>query len=112
MRKNLLVVAASLAILITGVLFAGRADAMLLSGPAGLSTAIPATTITEDVAYVCRRHHHHRHCWWTGHRYGYYGWYRPYYVWYWPSYSYGWYQPYWHHWGWWGSPWYGWGWGF
>jgi hypothetical protein len=111
MRKNLLAVAAGLAMLIVGVFFAGRADAMLLSAPAGLSTAIAATTITEDAAYVCRHHYHHRHCWWISHRHWhrYYGWYRPYYAWYGPSY--GWYRPYWHRWGWWGRPWYGYGWG-
>jgi hypothetical protein len=101
MRKTVLAIAASLAILTTGSLVANRAEALPLAAPAGLSAAIANTSITEDVAYVCRRRwHHRRHCWWTGY-YG--GWYAPGYYWYRPRY-YAWYP------GWYGPGW-GWGWG-
>jgi len=54
MRRTLLVIAATVAVVSTGSLVTDRADAMTLSAPAGLRAAIADTGLTDQIAYVCR----------------------------------------------------------
>lgn len=55
MRKTLLALAASIAIMTAGTLVSGSAQAMTISTPAGVAAAIDDTNLAQDVAYVCRR---------------------------------------------------------
>jgi hypothetical protein len=55
MRRFILAAAATLAVLVAGSLAPGRADAMTVSTPAGIAAAVEATSLAQDVAYVCRR---------------------------------------------------------
>lgn len=85
MRRFILAVAATIAVMAAGTLAPSRAEAMALSTPAGIQAAIDDTSLAQDVAYVCRRVWRcgpygcgwRRSCWWTGgrgyHGRGYYG---------------------------------------
>jgi hypothetical protein len=55
MRRIVLAVAATLAIVSAASLTTNRAEAMTLGTPSGLRAAIEETSLAEDVAYVCRR---------------------------------------------------------
>jgi hypothetical protein len=55
MRRIILAAAATLAVLVAGSLAPGRANAMTVSTPAGIAAAVDATSLAQDVAYVCRR---------------------------------------------------------
>jgi hypothetical protein len=55
MRRILLAVAATLAIVSAASLTTNRAEAMALGTPSGLRAAIEETSLAQDVAYVCRR---------------------------------------------------------
>jgi hypothetical protein len=87
MRRFILAAAASLAVMAAGTLAASHANAMTVSTPAGIRAAVDSTSLTQDVAYVCRRVWGYgswrRSCYWTGPRY----WGRPY----WRA------RPYWRH---------------
>jgi hypothetical protein len=82
MRRMFLAVAAAAAMLAAGSLT--RAEAMPVGDPAGVRAALESTSITDQVAYVCRRFWScgywgcgwRRSCYWAP---GYYGYYRPYY---------------------------------
>ena len=73
MRRTVLALTATLAVLAAGSLAASRAEAMTLSTPAAIQAAIDSTSLTEDVAYVCRRWRRcgpwgcrwYRRCYWT-----------------------------------------------
>jgi hypothetical protein len=55
MRRLILAIAATVAVLAAGALAPGRAEAMALSMPAAVQAAIDETNLAESVAYVCRR---------------------------------------------------------
>lgn len=55
MRRTILAIAATLAVLAAGSLAPDRAEAMTVSTPAGIQAAINGTSLAQDVAYVCRR---------------------------------------------------------
>jgi hypothetical protein len=55
MRRILLAIAATMAILSAAALLPNRAEAMTLPAPAGIGAAIVDTSVTEEAAYVCRR---------------------------------------------------------
>ncbi len=55
MRRIILATAAALALLAAGSLAPGRAEAMTISTPAGIAAAVDANSLTQNVAYVCRR---------------------------------------------------------
>lgn len=55
MRRLVLAVAATLALLAMGSLAPNRAEAMPVSTPAGIAAAVDAAGLAQDVAYVCRR---------------------------------------------------------
>ena len=88
MRKILLGIAASVAILAIGSINANRAEAMALPAPAGLLAAIEDTALITQVPYICSRVWRcgyygcgpRRVCWWRpGYGFGPgYGFYRPY----------------------------------
>ena len=75
MTRTVLAAAATLAILAGAALMPQSAEAMP-AAPSGLTTAVPASTLTQDVAYVCRRVWRcgpygcgwRRACFWTGPR--------------------------------------------
>jgi hypothetical protein len=77
MRRIVLALAATLAILVAGSLAPNRAEAMTVSTPAGIAAAVDAAGLAQDVAYVCRRVWRcgpygcgwRRACWWSGPRY-------------------------------------------
>lgn len=77
MRRLILAIAATLALLAAGSLAPDRAEAMTISTPAGIAAAVDATGLTQDVAYVCRRVWRcgpygcgwRRSCYYTGPRY-------------------------------------------
>jgi hypothetical protein len=77
MRRIVLALAATLAILVAGSLAPNRAEAMAVSTPAGIAAAVDAAGLAQDVAYVCRRVWRcgpygcgwRRACWWSGPRY-------------------------------------------
>ena len=76
MRRTVLAISATLALLVAGSLAPNRAEAMTLSTPAAIQAAIDDTSLAQDVAYVCRRVWRcgpygcgwRRDCWWTGPR--------------------------------------------
>jgi hypothetical protein len=79
MRRTALVLFATLAVLVSGSLVSGPANAMTLSTPAAVQAAIDDSSLAQDVAYVCRRAWRcgywgcgwRRACYWTGgHYYG------------------------------------------
>ena len=97
MRRILLSAAAAFAVLSAGAMLPSRAEAMTVTAPVGLQSAI-GDRLVQDTAYVCRRVWRcgyygcgwRRACWWTGPSYGYgYGpyWRRGYY-----------HRHYWRHW--------------
>jgi hypothetical protein len=99
MRRIVLAAAATLAILAAGSIVPNRAEAMTVTTPAGLVTAIDGTNLAQDVAYVCRRLWRcgpygrcswRRACWWTGGGPYYYGYGTPYPYYYGRPYRYGW----------------------
>jgi hypothetical protein len=56
MRRIILAAAATFALLAAGSLAPGRAEAMTLPAPAGLAAAVGSgDSLTETIAYVCRR---------------------------------------------------------
>jgi hypothetical protein len=75
MHKTVLAAAATLAIL-AGASLAPQSAAAMPAAPAGLTAAIPANSLAQDVAYVCRRVWRcgrygcgwRRACYWTGPR--------------------------------------------
>lgn len=79
MRRSALATAATVAVLAAASFVPGQANAMALSTPAGIQAAIDTTSLSQDVAYVCRpvRRCGPRGCWvrracfWTGGGYGY-----------------------------------------
>ncbi len=54
MRRTILASATTLALLAAATLLPGQAQAMALSTPAGIQAAIDSTSLSQDVAYVCR----------------------------------------------------------
>jgi hypothetical protein len=86
MRRIILATAATLTLLAAGPFAPARTEAMTITTPTGLMSAIDGTSLAQDVAYVCRRVRRcgpngciwRRVCWWTGPRPYYYG-YGPYY---------------------------------
>jgi hypothetical protein len=81
MRRFVLAIAAGAAVVTGSLLAAPRADAMTAPAPAGLGAAINETTLSERVAYVCRRswngYRWVRRCYYTRPSYRHYR-YRPY----------------------------------
>jgi len=81
MRPIALATAATLAILAASSFVPNRAEAMTITTPAGIGTALDGTNLAQDVAYVCRRVWRcgpygcgwRRACWWTGGGPYYYG---------------------------------------
>ena len=75
MHRTILAAAATIAILAGASLAPQRAEAMP-AAPTGLAAAITANSLTQDVAYVCRRVWRcgpygcgwRRACYWTGPR--------------------------------------------
>jgi hypothetical protein len=95
LRTFFLICAATAALVLAGALTAPRAEALPLSAPAALNTALAENNLVDSVAYYCRRVWRcgrwgcgwRRICGWTGPAYyyapGYYpgwrwGYYRPY----------------------------------
>jgi hypothetical protein len=107
MRRILVSLAAAAAFVAAASLAPGRAEAMTVGTVPGIQDALAETSLTEDVAYVCRHRYwsSRRVCWWRpGRYYGYYGgyrpYYRPYYGYYRPYYGYGYYRPWGRRWWW------------
>jgi hypothetical protein len=81
MRRTILASAAALALMASATLVPGQAQAMALSTPAGIQAAIDSTSLSQDVAYVCRPVRRcgpngcwvRRSCFWTGGGYGWRG---------------------------------------
>ena len=72
MRKVVLTVAASAALVCAVGLGADRANAITLTSPNGVRDAAQNTNLAQDVRWVCRYNRWgHRHCWWQP---GYYRW--------------------------------------
>ncbi len=73
MRRIALATAATLVILAAGSFVPNRAEAMTITMPAGIGTALDGTNLAQDVAYVCRRVWRcgpygcgwRRACWWA-----------------------------------------------
>ena len=88
MRRIILALAATLAVLAAASFAPSRAEAMTISTPAAIQAAIDDTSLAQDVAYICERVWRcgpfgcgwRRHCWWTGpgwrHRYWRHGYWR------------------------------------
>lgn len=55
MRTYLLALFAAAAVIVSGAILPGPANAMALSTPAGIAAAADSTSLAENVAYVCRR---------------------------------------------------------
>ncbi len=80
MRRTTLATAATLAVLAMASFAPSQANAMAISTPAGIQAAIDTTSLSQDVAYVCRPVRRcgpygcvvRRSCFWTGG--GGYGW--------------------------------------
>jgi hypothetical protein len=67
MRKIVLGIAATAAIVSTAGLFAGSANAVTQSAPTAVREAADSTNLTQDVRWVCRGGYYgRRHCWWEG----------------------------------------------
>jgi hypothetical protein len=104
LRKLSLICAAVAAFAVAGALSAPRAEALPLSAPAALNTALAENNLLESVAYYCRRVWRcgpygcgwRRVCGWRGPAYygGYYG------PGYYPGWRWGYYRPYRYGWGW------------
>jgi len=83
MRRVVLAIAATFAILAADSLVPNRAEAMTVTTPAGLQAVVDGNTLLEDVAVVCRRAWRcgpwgcgwRRACWRTAPYYGGYGYY-------------------------------------
>lgn len=79
MRRTALAIAATLAVLTAACFAPSQANAMAVSTPAGIQAAIDTTSLTQDVAYVCRPVRRcgpngcwvRRSCYWTGGGQGY-----------------------------------------
>jgi hypothetical protein len=82
MRRILLAMSATAAVLAAASLAPTSASAMALSSPAAIGAAIDTGSLAQDVAYVCRRVRvcgpygcgWRRSCFWTGPRYRYRHW--------------------------------------
>lgn len=78
MRRTALATAAALAVLAVASFAPSQANAMAMSTPAGIAAAVDSTSLSQNVAYVCRPVRRcgpggcwvRRSCFYTG---GYYG---------------------------------------
>ncbi len=67
MRKTLLAIAATTALISAALLVPGRADAMTVGTASALNAAIADSNLIEDIATVCRHRTYssRRVCWWV-----------------------------------------------